>query len=123
MSKIEVKGLQVLSLYVSDLERSVDFYTGVLGFAPQGEVPPGKTLRSGELTLYIEPGRESRENRPGETAEFSPCFETFSVRETYRALMKLGVRIHEEYAEYSPEFAIFKILDPDGNIIEFAGRP
>ncbi|MCD4847955.1 MAG: VOC family protein [Candidatus Aegiribacteria sp.] len=123
MSKIAVKGLQVLSAYVSDLDRSVKFYTEILGFRQIGEVLPGLTLRSGDLTLYLEPGRQSKVAESGNYAEFSPCFETESVKATYEILKNLGVSICEDYQEYSPEFAMFKISDPDGNVIEFAGNP
>jgi len=123
MSRINVKGLQVLSAYVSDLDRSVKFYTEILGFRKIGEVPPGLTLRSGDLTLYLEPGRQSKVAEPENYSEFSPCFETESVKATHRILKDLGVSICEDYREYSPELAMFKITDPDGNMIEFAGNP
>jgi len=123
MANVNVKGLQVLSSYVSDLEKSVQFYKEILGFSQLGEVPPGLTLRAGDLTLYLEPGRKSKVDEPGIHAEFSPCFETDSVKTTYKTLKELGVAIFEDYQEYSPDFAMFKITDPDGNVIEFAGSP
>jgi catechol 2,3-dioxygenase-like lactoylglutathione lyase family enzyme len=123
MANVHVKGLQVLCAYVSDLDRSAKFYTEILGFRQIGEMPPGLTLRSGDLTLYLEPGRQSRAAEPGDYSEFSPCFETESVRSAYRILKDSGVSIYEDYREYSPEFALFKITDPDGNMIEFAGNP
>ncbi|HHH76050.1 MAG TPA: hypothetical protein ENL03_03380 [Phycisphaerae bacterium] len=52
-----------------------------------------------------------------------PCFATDSVRQSYEALKASGVKILEEYQEYAPTFALFKIADPDGNMIEIAGNP
>ncbi|MCD4670449.1 MAG: VOC family protein [Actinomycetia bacterium] len=123
MPNANVKGMQVLSLYVSVLDKSVKFYKEILGFSQLCEVPPGLTLRAGDLTLYLEPGRKSKVAEPGIHAEFSPCFETDSVKATYITLKELGVSIFEDYQKYSPDFAMFKITDPDGNVIEFAGTP
>jgi catechol 2,3-dioxygenase-like lactoylglutathione lyase family enzyme len=123
MPGFRIMGLQVLSLYVSDIARSLDFYTGALGFEKIGEMEPGVTLRSGELTLYIEPGRITRESEPGKHAEFCPCFEPDSVKAAFRELGAAGVTVVEGYREYSPEFAMFKIADPDGCVMEFAGKP
>ncbi len=123
MDNVCVKGLQVLSAYVSDLDKSVKFYTEILGFNQIGKVSPGLTLRSGDITLYLEPGRQSKVAEPVKYSEFSPCFETESVKETHRILKDLGVSILEDYQEFSSDFAMFKIIDPDGNVIEFAGNP
>lgn len=94
-----------------------------LGFEESNEVPPGILLKSGEVTLYMEPGRRSRENGGRELPEFSPCFETDSLRQAYETLKASGAAIVEMYQEYGPTFALFKIEDPDGNLIEFAGAP
>ncbi len=89
----------------------------------QGDMPPGVLMASGDVTIYLEPGRGARESVPGTTAEFSPCFATDSVKASWQALRDAGTTIVEEYQEFGPEFALFKVADPDGNLIEFAGRP
>jgi len=123
MSRIEIRGINVLAVYVSDLERSKTFYTEILGFEEGDEVAPGILLKSGEVTLYLEAGRLERGVRTGNLPEFSPCFETESVRRTFEEMILSDVSIVEEYQEYGPAFALFKIADPDGNLIEFAGEP
>lgn len=56
-------------------------------------------------------------------AEFSPCFATDGVKAAYQSLKAAGVRIVGEYQEFGPQFAFFRVSDPDGNLIEIAGAP
>ena len=52
-----VTGLQVIAVYVSDLDRARGFYEGLLGFRETGAMPPGVVVSSGGVSLYLEPGR------------------------------------------------------------------
>ncbi len=52
MSRIEIRGINVLAVYVSDLERSKAFYTEILGFEEGDEVDPGILLKSGNLIEF-----------------------------------------------------------------------
>lgn len=122
MSTINVKGLNVIAVYVSDLERAKNFYSNELGFVQTQELPPGLLLSAGDITIYLEAGRSAK-NDILKVTEFSPCFETESVKGSYEALKESGVKIISGYEEYGPEFALFRIADPDGNLIEFAGKP
>ncbi|MFH1515611.1 MAG: hypothetical protein ABIG42_09150 [bacterium] len=38
-------------------------------------------------------------------------------------LKNSGVEMVSEYIEYAPTFAMFRIVEPDGNVLEFAGEP
>ncbi|MEZ4647723.1 MAG: VOC family protein [Candidatus Eisenbacteria bacterium] len=118
-----VRDLNVIAVYVSDLERSVAFYRDHLGFEKAEDMEPGVLMRAGAVTLYLEAGRgRSREEEP-RRAEFSPCFATDSVKDSYESLARAGVRMSGGYQEFAPTFAMFRVLDPDGNLIEFAGNP
>ena len=55
---VQVTGLQVVAIYVSELERARAFYCGHLGFRQTGEMPPGIMLDAGGTTVYLEAGRE-----------------------------------------------------------------
>lgn len=123
MAGIKVKDMNVLAVYVADLERAKAFYIEHLGFEECEEMSPGILMRSGHVTLYIEGGREEQKPESGKFSEFSPCFATESVKQACKILKSSGVKIVEEYQEFAPTFALFKILDPDGNLIEFAGKP
>ena len=123
MSTINVTGLQVISVFCSDLENSKNFYIDHLGFNNPQDMPPGILLYSGELTLYLEPGRQSRNPELLKFPEISPCFACDSVKEAYENLKNAGISIVSDYVEYEEQFAMFKIADPDGNLIELAGNP
>jgi len=123
MSTVTVKEMSVLALYVTDLDRAKAFYVGHLGFQEGERTPPGVLLRSGNVTLYLEGGRAKRKTGAREVSEFSPCFATDSIKQSYEALKSAGVDVVEKYKEYGPQFALFKVADPDGNLVEFAGEP
>jgi catechol 2,3-dioxygenase-like lactoylglutathione lyase family enzyme len=123
MSTITVQGLNVLAIYVTDLEHSESFYRDQLGFEKTGEMPPGILMEAGRLTLYLVSNRQVKRTESSKVAEFSPCFATESVKSSYEALKAAGVTIAVDYQEFAPTFAFFQIADPDGNLIEFAGEP
>lgn len=123
MPTTAVKELAVLTLYANDLRRSEAFYREHLGFEKTQDMEPGILMRSGETTLYLEESDQPEKCGKGRSTGFSPCFGTDSVKESYRALKAAGVAIAAEYTEFGPEFALFRISDPDGNLIEFAGTP
>jgi hypothetical protein len=45
------------------------------------------------------------------------------VKDAFEKLADAEVKIVSDYEEFSPDFAFFRIADPDGNKIEFAGKP
>ena len=123
MAVIKVTGLAVLAVYVTDLERAKSFYVDMLGFEEAGPMDPGFCLSAGDLTLYLEPGRKAFDKRVSEYPEASPCFTTDSVKGAFMKLREAGVKIVSEYLQFGEEFGMFRIADPDGNVIEFAGTP
>ena len=123
MSTAKVLGLNVVAVYVTDVQHSRAFYMEQLGFEEGEEMSPGILLRAGDVTLYLEGGRRARESKVRRFPEVSPCFAVDGVRESYEALKNSGVGIVEGYQEFAPTFALFKIADPDGNFIEIAGEP
>lgn len=123
MSTVNVTGLQVISVFCSDLQNSKNFYIDHLGFKQTQEMPTGALLQAGELTLYLEHGRQSRKPEPLKFPEITSCFACDSVKEAFQNLKDAGTSIVSDYIEYEEQFAMFKIIDPDGNVIEFAGNP
>ena len=124
MPTVQVTGLQVIAFYVSDLQKSNAFYTDHLGFEEtEFKMDPGIVLRAGTLLIYLEEVDRLLEAEHLVETEVSPCFAVDSVRDTYQKLKGAGIRIVTEYVEYAPTFALFRIGDPDGNLIEFAGKP
>jgi catechol 2,3-dioxygenase-like lactoylglutathione lyase family enzyme len=118
-----VTGLGVLAVYATDLDRSRKFYEEVLGFEFSGDMSPGVLLKAGDLSLYLEAGR-TPSTAPGlERSTLSACLATSSVRAAWDRLQAAGVRVVEEYILHGESFAMFRVADPDGNVLEFAGTP
>ena len=115
-------GIAVISIYVSDLQKALDFYVGVLGLEDKSEMRPGRILALGDSSFYLEPGRE-KTTPDTKIANTQVCFKVESIKAAYEALVTMGVEMVVEYTEYSPDFAMFMAADPDGNVVEFAGRP
>lgn len=120
MSVTSVKDISVLALYVKDMGKSQEFYRHYLGFEKCQDMEPGVLMQAGQVTIYLEE-QSGGEYRGG--SGFCPCFETESIRTSYEALREAGVTVKMEYREFGPSFAMFRIADPDGNLIEFAGAP
>ena len=123
MPTIQVTGLAVVAIFVTDFDRAKEFYEEQLGFAVCGDYPPGILLEAGEITIYLEGARNARRSDPHKDVDVRSVFLTRSVRETHEKLKTAGVPIVQEYQEFSATYAIFQIKDPDGNVIEFAGKP
>jgi catechol 2,3-dioxygenase-like lactoylglutathione lyase family enzyme len=118
-----VTGLQVIAIYVTDLERAREFYEGLLGFTESGAMPPGILLSSGGLTLYVEPGKPEGSGDPARTSFVAPVFGAESVLAVHEKLVAAGVPMHGELQQAGDQFAFFQCKDPDGNVVEFAGKP
>lgn len=125
MPTVQVTQLHVISVYVSDLQQAREFYKQHFGFDDAGEMPPGLMLKGGGAILYLEEGRQSFDHAQMEPlpAEVCPCFGLASVKAGAEALAAQGFPLVMPYTEFSPSFAMFAVVDPDGNRLEFAGQP
>lgn len=124
---MRVLGLDHVVIRVSDLERAVEFYCGVLGGSVERtlENPKLVQIRAGASLLDLVPGRV-----PGGAA--SENLEHFAFRvdpfdpEALRAhLERFGAgadEVKERYGSdgFGPSIYFF---DPDGNKVEFKGPP
>ena len=86
-----VTGLQVIAIYVTDLDRALGFYEGLLGFKESKKMPPGRVLSGGGITLYIEPGRENRSAIAEAACGIAPAFAAKSVLAAREKLTEAGV--------------------------------
>jgi predicted enzyme related to lactoylglutathione lyase len=108
---------------VTELERARAFYRDQLGMTDGGAMAPGVLLKAGSDTIYLEGGRKPRSGDAGAEATVSICFEVDGVKSAAAALGASGVTLVMPYTEYAPTFATFRVADPDGNVLEFAGAP
>lgn len=118
-----VDGLNVVAIYCTDLERARAFYQDLLGMTRSGDMPPGLLFAAGECRVYLEGGREPREGPGLEGPGVSACFSAPSVRACWERLQEAGVPVVEAYRENGEQFAMFRVGDPDGNVVEVAGKP
>lgn len=123
MPTIQTTGVEVVAIYVTELERAKQFYVEQLGMTVGEAMPPGLLLKVGADTIYLEGGRAPRDAEPCKQVEVSVCLGVPSVKAAAESLAAAGVSLVSPYREFGPEFSMFRISDPDGNVIEFAGAP
>lgn len=126
MSLINIDKLNVTAVYVTDLQESVEFYIKTLGFEKKREMLPGVLLyhQIANLTLYVEPGRQARDQANRHAPHTALCFNAQEgVKQALEALEKSGVPILQKYGDFESEFAGFCFTDPSGNVLEIAGKP
>lgn len=110
-----IRGLNHLTFAVSDLERSFDFYTQILGLSPVARWEGGAYLLVGEdwITLIVDAAVRNS-SRPDYThAAFTVSPEDFE--EAGRRMIEAGARL---WQENTTEGASLYFLDPDGHKLE-----
>lgn len=107
-----LKGLNHITVAVSDLDRSFEFYVGVLGMTPQAKWSRGAYLTLGDLWFCL----SSNGSRPSDDythIAFDVSNDDFP--EVERKLLEAGVR---QWKDNKSEGDSLYILDPDGHKLE-----
>lgn len=126
MPVVGLARFETVAIYVEDLEKALKFYTEILGFEKKRAMGPGCLLElKGQLSLYLEGDRKPRIKKDiGNIPECVLCFSTDEgLKESWNRLKKAGVETFGDYEALSDDFHMFRITDPSGNLIEFAGKP
>lgn len=118
-----VNEVAVVAVYVQDLARSLAFYRDLLGLPVVAPMEPGVLLKAGGTTLYMEGGRQPIPGPGLEHCGVSLCLGGPSIRRIWQTLTEHGVPVVEPLIEHGADFAMFRVEDPDGLVVEFAGRP
>jgi catechol 2,3-dioxygenase-like lactoylglutathione lyase family enzyme len=119
-----ISHLQLVTIYVSDLEKALDFYTHKLGFQKLAEWDDGRGERlyfiapaeakETEIALYAPPAGDGR---IGATSGI--VFTARDVRATYEEMRQRGVHFTQELVvlPYGQDGGDLEatFLDPDGN--------
>lgn len=120
---MEIKELGHVVLYVSNLERSADFYKNTLGFkeiAREANVAAFSSGRTHHELLLIEIGVEPKEKGIIETGLYHIGFKvgdtTEELKQAYKELKEKGVMI-VGMSDHLVTHSLY-ILDPDGNELE-----
>jgi predicted enzyme related to lactoylglutathione lyase len=122
---LDIQGFNVAAIYAADLEKSVKFYSEVLGFEKQAEMGGGvqmKLNRDPNLTIYLQ-GGYARDSRDYENSKVSLSFHTSSVKSALSKVREMGLKINLDYVEVGPNYAMFCFQDPSGNQIMLMGAP
>lgn len=124
-SLVQVRNLGMITVHVSDLERSITFYREMFGFEREQEqmMSSSVAMRVADVQIYLNPGCDQMERRGGNCPEISLSLVVDGVRASGERLRNAGVTIVGDYYEASPAFASIQVADPDGNMIELIGKP
>jgi catechol 2,3-dioxygenase-like lactoylglutathione lyase family enzyme len=103
---------------VSDLRKSIRFYTEVLGFEEEfvfGDPPFYAGIKMGNAILHLNSGKEN-ENRRGMGSLYVFCDEVDSY---YERIKSLEVEITSKLDTWPYGMRDFQLKDLDGNLLNF----
>jgi len=110
--------INTIFVHVSDLERSVIWYSQLLGQAyDTAEIsrPVYNIEINGRTGLTLDAGpKEIKKLKSHEYPLFN--FQTDQINEAYHYVNSLGYKIESEIVNFD-DFSYFTISDPDGNMI------
>ena len=108
---------------VSDVQRAVDFYGGLLGFKTQEQFPAMAIMKHDDLTLWLAGARASasipmpdgRKPEPGGWNRF--VLETPDIEALVARLKAAGAKFRNEIVS-GPGGKQILVEDPSGNVVE-----
>ena len=116
--------IQYISVFVSDQDRALDFYTNVLGFEKRVEAPtPDRprflsvAVKGQDFELVLWPGTPGEAQPVDGRIPAAYTIATGDIRKTVEALESRGVKFETEVLEY-PWGYIAVFQDPDGNRLQ-----
>lgn len=110
------KGLDLVWVPVTHMERAVGFYRDVLGFHVVQVSPFWSTLRCGDLTLGLH-GPDCARDREPDRAGWVVCLVTDDV-EGVRNRLSVAGAAHEATLHETPRGYVLSFWDPDGNHLQ-----
>jgi catechol 2,3-dioxygenase-like lactoylglutathione lyase family enzyme len=126
---IVLTGVRYVTVFVSDQDRALEFYTNGLGFekrvdnpAPGGERFLGVGLEGQEFLLILWPGTPGKARGTGPNP--GTCvIGTNDCRADFDHLRARGVRFEESEPIEAPYGIHVTAIDPDGNLIRLNQSP
>jgi catechol 2,3-dioxygenase-like lactoylglutathione lyase family enzyme len=120
-SDFHLNGMGMILLGVSDLERSVAFYTETLGLRLKSQMPGFAFVDAGPVTLVLsEPLGRALGNHPGAVEIVWPVDDVRSAHETLRSR---GVTFIAEPRNVTGRDWSAVFTDPDGHHLSIFGPP
>lgn len=121
------ENITTVAVYVSDTERAKKFYIETLGFQMAADIHPNLCFLksgSGRISIYLEGGKRHRNVDEG-TCRLSFFLQAEKpASEVFEYLKERGVKVLQDKPQFvGDDTYCFQFEDPDGNILEVAGRP
>ncbi len=108
-------GLNHLTLAVTDLQRSVDFYVRVLGFRPRAQWDMGAYLELGDLWLCLSSVEQRSQAHSSDYTHYAFTIAQRDFAHFVEHARSYGV---QEWKSNRSEGDSFYFLDPDGHQLE-----
>ena len=106
---MQTSGLAYISLFVADLARSKEFYSGLLGLPLVNDAEWGATVQAGPVQLMLHP----REGRTQQDVEL--VFDVTNLEAAFEELREAGVDVVEQPQAREWGDKDGAVTDPDGN--------
>lgn len=129
MLTVQIKALDHIVLNVSDAERSLQFYAGILGLRPErtaefrsGSVPfPSVRINAGTIVDFLDPAHRLAETA-GQNLNHIGLELANAPAEIAALLAQQGIPILREmignFGARGDTAHSFHVFDPDGNLLE-----
>lgn len=118
---MKLLGLRTTIYKVSDIEKAIKWYTDFLGFGPYFDEPFYVGFNVAGYELGLQPEEEVQ------SAEKADSVITYwgveNVSESYKSLISLGAKPHEEPNEVGGGIIVASLKDPWANIIGLIFNP
>jgi predicted enzyme related to lactoylglutathione lyase len=122
MDKTKITGINMASVYSSDIKAAYEFYIDILGL-DGGDDREAKSMfiNIGKDGFYIESGYSKMEYKP-KSARTTFTFKVESVGAMFKKLMDKGITtVHDQPQKMGENIYWLQCFDFEGNIVEFLG--
>ncbi|MEK4628162.1 VOC family protein [Solibacillus sp. FSL R7-0682] len=110
----------VISIYVPDISKAIDFYTNVLGFEISKHYGPKiVSLLHGDLPIVLEENDKTSTNSEGQSPGIVLGLQTENIEETVAFLKDANVEFIIDVPTSCPPGKFIRIKDPFGNVLEY----
>ena len=110
----------VISIYVPNLNKAIDFYTKTLGFELEKQYGPNiASLVHGELPIILEEHDNTTSNPDNNSTRVVLGLRTEDIYETVRLLKEKEVNFIVDEPTNCPPGKFISFMDPFGNILEY----
>ena len=115
MIELKIKGINHITLSVSNLEKSFAFYKDIMSFKPKVKWDEGAYFLAGDLWLCLSLDENVRKESLKEYSHIAFDLESEDFNNVLIKIREFGIK---EFKENSSEGESIYFLDPDGHKLE-----